>query len=319
MRQREQPDVRLVCGGSGVERGRVERLPRAVLLVFEKGRLVDEHVSVPHRLDHLRRGSRVAGDRDLAAAPGGPEHLLGRHNPVVRERHRVTVLQRAPFGAGGNAERVRRGDVEPARALVLDQRVADGEAAVQHREDLEHVAVPREPIARVQLDQRVLVGELAEDATQIAEQRYETRRAIDRDRLLAAAEGERLQHPGEAEIVVGVVVGQEHLAQVDESHRRREQLPLRPFAAVEQESFAPAPDEQRRSAAEGGRHRARRAEEHEVEVHARSMDGGARGGAARAAVIYPAGRTRRSPGRIVAPASPFRCSIFQTPSRGSPA
>ena len=66
-------------------------------------------------------------------------------------------------------------------------------------------------------------------------------RAVDRDRHLAAAERERLQHPGQPEVVVGVVVGEEDLAQVDQAERRAEQLALGALGAVEEQALAPAP------------------------------------------------------------------------------
>jgi hypothetical protein len=42
--------------------------------------------------------------------------------------------------------------------------------------------------------------------------------------------------------VVGVEVRDEDLAELDQAHGRAQQLPLRPFAAVEQEPLAPAPE-----------------------------------------------------------------------------
>ena len=54
------------------------------------------------------------------------------------------------------------------------------------------------------------------------------RRAVDGQRHLAAAERERLQHPGQAEVVVGVEVRDEDLLEVDEADRGAQQLALRP-------------------------------------------------------------------------------------------
>ena len=52
---------------------------------------------------------------------------------------------------------------------------------------------------------------------------------------------------------------------------RAEQLALCALGAVEEQAFAPAPDEQRGRRPVGGRHRAGSAEEDEVEVHPRGV------------------------------------------------
>jgi hypothetical protein len=67
--------------------------------------------------------------------------------------------------------------------------------------------------------------------------------------------------------VVGVEVRDEDLVQVDEPDGRAKQLALRSLGAVEKESVASAPHEQRRRSALRGRHRARRPQEHKVEIH----------------------------------------------------
>ena len=68
--------------------------------------------------------------------------------------------------------------------------------------------------------------------------------------------------------MVGVEVRDEDLVQVDEADRGPEQLALRPFGAVEEESVAATAYEQSRGSPLRGRHRPGRAEEDEVEIHA---------------------------------------------------
>ena len=72
---------------------------------------------------------------------------------------------------------------------------------------------------------------------------------VERQRHLAAAESERLQHPGQAEEVVGVEVRQEDLVELDQADVRAQELPLRAFAAVEEQLLPP----RRTSVAEGAR------------------------------------------------------------------
>ena len=66
-------------------------------------------------------------------------------------------------------------------------------------------------------------------------------------------------------------VREEDLAQLDEADVRAQELPLRALGAVEQQPLAAAPDERRGRRALGGRHRAGRPEEDDVEVHGRRV------------------------------------------------
>ena len=115
------------------------------------------------------------------------------------------------------------------------------------RDPLDRVIAPLEPLPRLELDQRERIREPAEERVQPLEELAQAVRPVDRERrLVAAAQRERLQHPGQAEEVVGVEVREEDLLQVGQADRRALQLPLRPLAAVEEEPLAAAPDEQRR-------------------------------------------------------------------------
>jgi hypothetical protein len=67
--------------------------------------------------------------------------------------------------------------------------------------------------------------------------------------------------------VVGVEVRDEDLAQLDQPDSRAQHLPLRAFAAVEQQPLSPAPQQQGRGRALRGRNRARGSEEDEIEIH----------------------------------------------------
>jgi len=67
--------------------------------------------------------------------------------------------------------------------------------------------------------------------------------------------------------MVGVVVREEDLPQLDQADVRAQKLPLRALGAVEEQPLAAAAQEHRRRSALGSRHRARGAEEDEIEVH----------------------------------------------------
>ena len=77
--------------------------------------------------------------------------------------------------------------------------------------------------------------------------------------------------PGQPEVVVGVVVGEEDLAKLDQARATTEQLALGALRAVEEQPLAPTADEQRGRRTLRRRHRPGRAEEDEVEVHPRGV------------------------------------------------
>ena len=75
----------------------------------------------------------------------------------------------------------------------------------------------------------------------------------------------------ESEVVVGVVVRQEDLGQLDEPDRGAEQLALGAFATVDQDPLAATAEQRARQAALCSGHGARGPEEDEIEVHRRIL------------------------------------------------
>jgi len=203
----------------------------------------------------------------LRPGPRRAEHLVGRDHAVVIQSHRLTGLEQAALRARGDTERIGCLDVEATRPRMLDQREPKRLHPVRDREGDEVVVAALEHVAGSQLGQLELIGQLPEDPAQRAEEVLQPRRPVDRQRHLAAAQREGLQHPGQAEVVIGVKVRDEDLAQLDQADRGAQHLPLRAFAAVEQEPLAAPAHEQRRRRPLRGRHRAGGPEEDQVEVH----------------------------------------------------
>ena len=240
---------------------------RALPLVGEKRRLVDEELRPGRGVDDACRRRRVAGEDELAARSSRAEHLLRPHLATVREGDGLAALEDAALGAVRDAEPVRRLDVEASRAHVLDERVADGRDAVVDRERLQPVPVPLEARARLELDRLQRVGEPPEDAPERAQQVPKARRPVDRERELPSAEREGLEHARQAEVVVGVVVREEDLLELDEPDVAPEQLALGSLGAVEEEAVAAATHERRRERALRRRGGSGRPEKHDVEIH----------------------------------------------------
>ena len=136
------------------------------------------------------------------------------------------------------------------------------------REGDEAIVLADQLVAGPQLLQLDGVGQPPEDAAQRLEEVAQARRPVDRDRHLPSAQREGLQHPGQAEVVVGVVVRQEDLAQLDQPDIRAQELPLRALGAVEEQALAAAAQQQRGRRPLCGRHRPGGSEKDEVEVHA---------------------------------------------------
>ena len=71
---------------------------------------------------------------------------------------------------------------------------------------------------------------------------------MDDQRHPASAQGERLEHPGQPEVVIGVVVREEHLGQLHKPDGGAEQLALGALSAVEEQALAAPPQEGSRKA-----------------------------------------------------------------------
>ena len=186
----------------------------------------------------------------------------------VRKRHRLPSLERASLGAWRDAEGVGGLHVETARARILDERVAHRRDTVGDREGGQAIVLADQLVAGPQLLQLDGVSEPPENAAQPLEELAQPRRPVDRDRNLAPAQRESLQHPGQAEVVIGVVVGEEDLPELDQPDVRPQELALRALGAVEEHALAAAAQQQRGRRPLGGRHRPGGSEKDEVEVHA---------------------------------------------------
>ena len=268
-------------------------LPRTVAVLVEERRLVDEDVGAGEEHADCIRRSGVAGVHDGPTGPRRPDELLGLHRSPVGERDRLPALQGASLGPERDAERVGDRVVEAAGPLALDERVSERGHAVLDGKRADVVAVARQDVAGAKLDELDGVRELPEHLPERGVEVAEPGRPVDGERHVAHPQRERLEHPWQAEVVVGVEMRDEDLLEVDEADRRAQELALGSLAAVEEHPVAATPDEQGRGSAPGGRCAGRGAEEDDVEVHAPMVTAAVSDGR------Y--GSRSRSPGEIVVP------------------
>jgi putative nucleotidyltransferase with HDIG domain len=252
-------------------RGRVQRLVGTLALLVRKRRLVDEQICVASRFENRLCSACVARENDLSAGAGRPEHLLRAHRRPVGKRNRLPALQAPEERPLGHAEGLRPFEVEAPWPSFLDERISVRRHAVLHSERLDPVVVPADPVTRPELFQRELIAEPSEDASEDAEELVEPGRAAHGERHLASPKRERLQHARQAEVVIGVVVRQKDLGQLDEPDRRAQELALRPLTAVEEDPISAAAEQRAGEAAFRGRDGAGRSQENEVEIHRRSL------------------------------------------------
>ena len=128
------------------------------------------------------------------------------------------------------------------------------------------VAIAADLVAGLHLRDPQLVAQAAVDRAHRAEQVAQPGRAVNRQRPLAVAQVEGLEHAGQPEPVVGVKVGDEHVVELGKAGRAHE-LALGPLPAVEEQAIAAAAHEHGGHAAACGRDRPGRAGEEDVEVH----------------------------------------------------
>ena len=267
MRERKQANPRLTGDESCFAGRRVERLAGPLSLVGQEGRLVDEQVRAGGRIHDRRRRSGVAGEHDLPPRSRRAEHLHRDDLRPVREGHRLAPLEETPLTSVGDPECVRGVHVEAPGTLALHERIPDRGHAVVDGERLQPVPVALECVARLKLDGFECIRQPPEDPAERGEEVAQPARAVDGDRQLAPSERERLEHPWQAEIVIGVVVGEEDLAQLDEADVAAQELPLRSLRAIEQEPLATPTDQGGREGPLRGWRRAGRPDEDDVEVH----------------------------------------------------
>ena len=151
----------------------------------------------------------------------------GAHGLTAFQRHGLAMLEPPEQWSLGNAESRAARDVEPARALVLDDCVPDVGTwwSVARGWDpgtrcVHSLAGPKRP----HLD-------LVREPPMTRATAMRSRRA---QRRLTRAQRRRLQHAGQAEDVIGVAVGDQNV--VDEMTT---ELALVPLAAVDQDANVP--------------------------------------------------------------------------------
>src|SRR5439155_20942228 len=132
--EREHADLRLACELGGLAGGRVRGLVRALPLVLEEGRFVDQQVGPACGFENGRRDGGIPGDNDRPAGARVTEDLIRSDDATVYKRQCRAALEHPALGPRRYAERVGRGDVEASRSVVLDQRVADRRDAVRDPE-----------------------------------------------------------------------------------------------------------------------------------------------------------------------------------------
>ena len=230
--------------GRGARR-RVTRLFRPLPLLVGEGAVVDQDLSLVRQLED--RGSRpcVARQDHRTPRPGRAEDLLGPHDGPALEDNGFATLEGAEERSLLDPEDLGGGDVEPARPRRFNERVPVRGDPVLDAERDDSVVAPVDDVAGPQLDESVRVGQLSEDPLEGREEIGEPRWPVDGERGFAAAQGERLHHPREAEVVVRVVVAEEDLRKLEKPDPRAQELALRALPAVEEQPVAGAPEEGR--------------------------------------------------------------------------
>ena len=226
-----------------------------------------------------REGPRPpqASTTDFAAAVSPVTTTLRPGREAPRTSAGATTVPSASVTGSPRCSRPARGRREHRAARPARGRSARGAPPrrARTRERARH-ARPGMPRRRIRRARAVRprprrrarrVGQPAEDPPESAQQLVEAGRPVDREWRLPSAEGERLQHPGQSEVVIGVVVREEDLVELDEADVAAQQLALRALPAVDQEPLAAPPDERRAERALCGRHGSRRPEEHDVQIH----------------------------------------------------
>ncbi len=207
-----------------------------------------EHVGTGRSLDDEPNTVAVSPVRtSLRPARGGAEDVRRGHD-ACRSRASRSRRAGARRARGRSARRVESAtstSKRPGRACSTSA-VAERRHAVLDGERFDPVAVALEPFAGLELDSCDLV---ASGARRSGRACAGDRRALSARTSSAASRGPRSANvfsmPGKAEVVVGVVVREKDLLELDEADVAAQELTLRALRAVEQEPLTAAPNERR--------------------------------------------------------------------------
>jgi hypothetical protein len=261
----EHPHLGLAGELGCLDGGRVARLGRPLRLVRGEGPVVDQQLGLMRRDPrHLGRAA-VAGDYDLPPPPGLAEDLIGAHRSL-RPLDRLAALKPAEVAHVGDTESAGALLVEPARSLLLDQRIAVGLDPVFDRERPHLIAVVRNRLPGSDLDQLELVGGPADDRPHRLHQLPEPGGPQHPQRLLPPGEGVGAQQPRQPEVVVGMEVAEIDLVELDQPGRAHH-LALGALPRVEQQPVTAAADQEAGGRAPRRGYGAAGAEEDGGEVH----------------------------------------------------
>ncbi len=222
------------------------RLLRPLGLIATERRLVDQQVGTARRLHHEKRGTSVAG---VDQGPPGARltHQIGRfHGPAVLERDALALVELSPEWPFRNPELERPFGIEPPQPDVLGESVPDGVRAMLRLEHHDVVVAAGDPVAGAELED--LDGKLVPLDPQIhgqVENARGTLGAIEPDRRRPILKSHGAKQAGDAEHVIGVIVGEEDLGE-GEPDAVPHHLALRPLAAVEENHFPLSPHRERR-------------------------------------------------------------------------
>src|SRR5947208_2304333 len=234
VREDEDPDTRFLRDRRGLPR---RRMPIAVRLLLQRrirGRIMDQDVRSMGNLHARLVRHRVSGIHDLASSPRRPEHVL-RPDRTVSDSDCLSFLQPAVEGSARHSKRFRPVDAEAPRARLLLEGVGVAGHRVDRLERLHGV------LAAVDLSAgRELLGSDREarreipEGEEFAHEPLDPPRPVDLERDLASVHGHALDHAGQSEEMVSVEMGEEDAGDLHEAEAALHELPLRPFAAVEQ-------------------------------------------------------------------------------------
>src|SRR5436309_4038791 len=221
----------------GLPRGGVPIPVRLLLQRRVRGRVVDQDVRVMGDLHERLVRHRVSGIHDLASSPRRPEHVL-RPDRTVSDSDCLSFLQPAVEGSARHTKRFRPVDTEAPRARLLLEGVGVAGHRVDRLERLHGI------LAAVDLSAgRELLGSDREarrempEGEQFGHEPLDAPRPLDFERHLASVHGHALDHAGQSEEMVSVEMGEEDAGDLHETEAAQHELPLRPFAAVEQHDF----------------------------------------------------------------------------------
>ncbi len=240
---------------------------RHLTIAFQVGSLAHQHIGATHDLAQPIDLPDVADERQRDTGTIRPQHFIGVDDAPVRQGDRLAVDEVPPDGAGGHTERLGLLRQKGAARLFTKEVPEATRPAVDDREGDHLEVVVFEHHAGADVDQvnRHRRARAAQHHTedQVFDAIQRPAPTVDFQPVHGFPPRKGGDQPAQAQNVIEMAVGEQHALQTPEADPAAQNLPLRPFAAIDEKPLVAPQHDLRGQSPLNRRGGGRRAQHHQ--------------------------------------------------------